>query len=45
MESKMENLTHTFRETNLALQLISESRSKSKTVTSCSSRKKRVQFS
>ena len=39
-ESKMENLTHTFRETILALQLIQESRIKSKTVMSWKERKK-----
>ena len=37
----MENLTHSFRETNLVLQLIEESQIKSKTVMSWSSRKKK----
>ena len=38
-ESKMENLSHSFREMNLVLQLIWESQIKSKTVRSWSSRK------
>ena len=37
----MENPTHSFRETNLVLQLILELQIKSKTVMSCSSRKKK----
>ena len=41
MEMKMENPTHSFRETNLVLQLIQESQIKSKTVMSWSSRKKK----
>ena len=40
-ESKMENPTHSFRNTNLVLQLIEESQFKSKTVMSWSSRKKK----
>ena len=40
-ESKMENPTHCFRETNLVLQLIQESQIKSKTVMSWSSLKKK----
>ena len=40
-ESKMENLTHTFRETNLVFHLIQESQIKSKTVMSWISRKKK----
>ena len=39
-ESKMENPSHSFRETNLVLQLIEESESKSRTVMSSKSRKK-----
>ena len=39
-ESKMENPTHTFRETILVLQLIQESRIKSETVMSWKKRKK-----
>ena len=38
-ESKMESLTHSFRETNLVLQLIQESQIKSETVMSWSPRK------
>ena len=41
MESKMENPTHSFRETNLVLQLIEESKTKNKTVMSWSARKKK----
>ena len=41
-ESRMENLTHIFRETNFLLQLIKESQIKSKTVISWKSRKKKV---
>ena len=41
MESKMEDSTHCFRETNLVLQLIWESQIKSKTVMNYSSRKKK----
>ena len=40
-ESEMENPTHSFRETSLVLQLISESQIKGKTVISWSSRKKK----
>ena len=40
-ESKMENPTHRFRETNLVFQLIQESQIKSKSVMSWSSRKKK----
>ena len=40
----MENPTHSFRETNLVLQLIQESQIKSKTVMSWSSRKKKGIF-
>ena len=40
-ESKMENPTHSFRETSLVFQLIKESQIKSKTVISWSSRKKK----
>ena len=40
-ELKMENPTHSFRETNLVLQLIQESQIKSKTMLSWSSRKKK----
>ena len=40
-ESKMENPTHTFRETNLVFHLIQESQIKSKTVMSWISRKKK----
>ena len=40
-ESKMENATHSFRETNLLLQLIQKSQIKSETVMSWSSRKKK----
>ena len=40
-ESKMENPTHSFRETNLVLQLIKESQIKIKTVMSWSLRKKK----
>ena len=40
-ESKMENPTHAFRETNLVLQLILESQIKSKTVMSWGSRNKK----
>ena len=40
-ESKMKNLTHIFKETNLLLQLILEFQIKSKTVMSWSSRKKK----
>ena len=40
-ESKMEDLTHNFRETILVLQLIQESRINSKTVMNWSSRKKK----
>ena len=36
MELKMENLTHSFKETNLVLQLIQESQIKNKTVMSWS---------
>ena len=44
-ESKMENPTHSFRETRLVLRLKEESQIKSKTEMSCSSRKKkRVHF-
>ena len=43
-ESKMENPTHSFRETNLVLQLIEESQIKSKTLTSWSSWKKKGYF-
>ena len=43
-ESKMENLTHSFRDTNLVLQLTEESRIKSKIVMSWSSRKKSAFF-
>ena len=43
-ESKMENPTHSFRETNLMLQLIQESQIKSKTVMSWSSRMKKRAF-
>ena len=39
-ESKIENLTHSFRETNLVLQLIWASQIKSKIMISCSLRKK-----
>ena len=42
MESEMENPTHSFRETKLALQLILESQIKSKTVMNCSPPKKKV---
>ena len=41
MKSKMENPTHSFRETKLVFQLIYESQIKSKTVMSWSSRKKK----
>ena len=41
-ESKMENPTHSFRNTNLVFQLIQESQIKSKTVMSWSSRKKGI---
>ena len=41
MESKIGNSTHIFTETNLVLQLIEESRIKSKTVMSWSFRKKK----
>ena len=41
MESKMENPTHSFKKTNLVLQLIEESEIKSKTVMSWSSQKKK----
>ena len=40
-DSKMENRTHTFRETKLALQVISQLRIKSNTVMSWSSQKKK----
>ena len=40
-ESKMENPTYSFRETILALQLMSELQIKSKTAMSCSTRKKK----
>ena len=40
-ESKIENPTHSFRETNLVLQLIEESQIKSKTIMSWSSQKKK----
>ena len=40
-EPKMENPTHSFREANLALQLMQEWQIKSKTVMSWSSRKKK----
>ena len=40
-ESKMENPTHSFRETNLVLQVISESQIKSKTTMSWNSQKKK----
>ena len=40
-ESKIENPTYSFRETNQVLQLLQESQSKSKTVMSWSSRKKK----
>ena len=40
-ESKMENPTHSFRETNLVLQHIKESLIKRKTVTNWNSRKRR----
>ena len=40
-ELKMENPTHSFRETNLMLQFIQDSQVKSKTVISWSSRKKK----
>ena len=40
-ESKMENPTHSFRETNLAFQLIQESQIKRKSVMSWSSQKKK----
>ena len=40
-KSKMENPTHSFKETNLVLQLIKESQIKSKTVISWSSQKKK----
>ena len=40
-ESKMENPTHSFRGSNLVLQLTKESQIKSKTVISWSSRKKK----
>ena len=40
-ESKLENLTHSFRETNFVLQLIQESKIKSKTVVSWSLQKKK----
>ena len=43
-ESKMENPTHSFRETNLVLQFIEELQIKSKTVMSWSSRKKKRVF-
>ena len=36
----MENLTHNFRETNLVLQLISESQAKSKNCDECERKKK-----
>ena len=39
-ESKMENPTHSFRETNLVIQLIEKSQIKSKNVMSWSSRRK-----
>ena len=39
-ELKMENLTHSFRETSLVLQFVKESQIKSKTVMSWSSQKK-----
>ena len=41
MKSKMENPTHSFRETKLVFQLIYESQIKSKTAMSWSSRKKK----
>ena len=41
---KIENPTHNFREMKLKLQLIQESRLKSKTVMRCSSRKKKCIF-
>ena len=41
MESQLENPTHSFREKNLALQLMQKSQIKSKTVMSWSSRKKK----
>ena len=41
-ESKMGSLTHSFRETNLVLQLIQESQIKSETVMSWSPRKNKV---
>ena len=43
-ESKMENLTHSFTETKLVLQLIEKSQIKSKTVVSWSSRKKKARI-
>ena len=43
-ESKMENLTHSFREMNLLLQLVQELQINSKTVMSSSSRKKKNAF-
>ena len=41
MKSKMENLTHSVRETNLMLQLIKKSQIKSKTVMNLSPQKKK----
>ena len=41
MESKMENLTHSVRETNLVLQLIKKSQIKSKTMMNLSTQKKK----
>ena len=43
-ESKMENLTHSFTETKLVLQLIEKSQIKSKTVVSWSLRKKKARI-
>ena len=43
-ESKMENLTHSFRETNFVLQLIKESKIKSKTVMTWVAKEKRWHF-
>ena len=43
-KSKMKNPTHSFRETNLLLQLIQESQIKSKTVMNWSSQKKKRAF-
>ena len=43
-ESKLENLTPSFRETNLVLQLIQESKIKSKTVVSWSLQKEKGHF-